>query len=346
MQSPDRRQTSPASRYTAGTRQPVPAAAASPTAPPASRDWREPVRPQPIVRQQSPDAGGYGGSTINRVSPGPAPYAVRQQQPSQPSYVSQAQYAEPAQDPLSNDTEPPSGGYTPRDFGTLPDGSAPGAPGGNFMGGPEPILPNQPRLPVDIVASEAQTGRFMLGAGVNSNAGLIGSIILDEQNFDWRRWPTSWEDFRSGRGLPRSRAKVPHRSRAGYRRAALLVQLYRAVSVGHAGQLRVVGLLLQSFLPELDGTANRRPRHAGLPDHARLFRQPGFAGRRRRASATRAPQDIPNIDGRCWDTRRCLAHADRWPTTRATARFCPPKATTSRPRGNTSWGRSSTPGSR
>ncbi len=41
----------------------------------------------------------------------------------------------------------------------------------------------------------------MFGAGVNSNAGLIGSIILDEQNFDWRRFPTSWEDFRSGRAF-------------------------------------------------------------------------------------------------------------------------------------------------
>jgi len=41
----------------------------------------------------------------------------------------------------------------------------------------------------------------MLGAGVNSNAGLVGSIIVDEQNFDWRRIPTSWEDFRSGRAF-------------------------------------------------------------------------------------------------------------------------------------------------
>ena len=37
----------------------------------------------------------------------------------------------------------------------------------------------------------------MLGVGVNSNAGLIGNITLDEQNFDWRRWPTSWEDIRN-----------------------------------------------------------------------------------------------------------------------------------------------------
>src|SRR5690606_10063895 len=65
----------------------------------------------------------------------------------------------------------------------------------------EGLPPSQPALPITISASEAQTGRFMLGAGINSNAGLVGSIILDEQNFDWRRFPTSWEDIRSGRAF-------------------------------------------------------------------------------------------------------------------------------------------------
>ena len=30
---------------------------------------------------------------------------------------------------------------------------------------------------------------------MNSNAGLTGSIILDEQNFDIRRWPRSFSDL-------------------------------------------------------------------------------------------------------------------------------------------------------
>ena len=38
----------------------------------------------------------------------------------------------------------------------------------------------------------------MFGVGVNSDAGLVGSIVLDEQNFDWTRCPTSWEDIRNG----------------------------------------------------------------------------------------------------------------------------------------------------
>ncbi len=36
---------------------------------------------------------------------------------------------------------------------------------------------------------ESQTGRVMLGVGVNSEAGLVSPIILDEQNFDWWRFP-------------------------------------------------------------------------------------------------------------------------------------------------------------
>ena len=47
-------------------------------------------------------------------------------------------------------------------------------------------------------AEETQTGRLMIGAGVNSNAGLVGNIVIDEQNFDITRLPTSWDDIRNG----------------------------------------------------------------------------------------------------------------------------------------------------
>ncbi|MFO0803653.1 MAG: outer membrane protein assembly factor BamA [Gemmataceae bacterium] len=46
---------------------------------------------------------------------------------------------------------------------------------------------------------ETRTGQFMVGGGVNSNAGLNGSIVLNERNFDIMRFPTSWDDFRQGR---------------------------------------------------------------------------------------------------------------------------------------------------
>ena len=46
------------------------------------------------------------------------------------------------------------------------------------------------------------TGRLMLGVGVNSDAGLVGNFVYDEQNFDITRLPRSWEDFRTGTALP------------------------------------------------------------------------------------------------------------------------------------------------
>lgn len=53
-------------------------------------------------------------------------------------------------------------------------------------------------LPIGVNAEETMTGRMMFGVGINSDAGLVGSVVLDEQNFDWTRFPTSWEDFRNG----------------------------------------------------------------------------------------------------------------------------------------------------
>jgi outer membrane protein insertion porin family len=53
-------------------------------------------------------------------------------------------------------------------------------------------------LPLDVIGQETRTGRFMFSVGVNSNAGLLGSIIIDEQNFDLFKFPRSWADFRDG----------------------------------------------------------------------------------------------------------------------------------------------------
>lgn len=65
----------------------------------------------------------------------------------------------------------------------------------------DPFTPGytDPFVDLDVVVSEAQTGRLMLGVAVNSDAGLVGQILLDEQNFDWTRYPTSWDDVVSGK---------------------------------------------------------------------------------------------------------------------------------------------------
>ena len=79
------------------------------------------------------------------------------------------------------------------------------------MRNPQPMPPNpmgpftpafdEPLADLYIDLNEAQTGRLMLGVAVNSDAGLVGQILLDEQNFDWTRLPNSWDDFTSGRAF-------------------------------------------------------------------------------------------------------------------------------------------------
>ncbi|HEY3788777.1 MAG TPA: outer membrane protein assembly factor BamA [Urbifossiella sp.] len=64
------------------------------------------------------------------------------------------------------------------------------------------VLPNEMDNEFkDVVVrlNETRTGQFMVGGGVNSNAGLNGSIVLNERNFDISRFPSSWDDFRQGR---------------------------------------------------------------------------------------------------------------------------------------------------
>jgi outer membrane protein insertion porin family len=52
-----------------------------------------------------------------------------------------------------------------------------------------------------VQVQETRTGSFLLGVGVNSDAGLTGSIVLNERNFDITRWPRSFDDFLSGRSF-------------------------------------------------------------------------------------------------------------------------------------------------
>jgi outer membrane protein assembly complex protein YaeT len=52
-----------------------------------------------------------------------------------------------------------------------------------------------------VTVQETHTGSLMFGLGVNSDAGLTGSIVLNERNFDITRVPTSWDDLLSGRAF-------------------------------------------------------------------------------------------------------------------------------------------------
>ncbi|NLW84609.1 MAG: outer membrane protein assembly factor BamA [Phycisphaerae bacterium] len=48
---------------------------------------------------------------------------------------------------------------------------------------------------------EGQTGSIMFGAGVASDAGIIGSITLDQRNFDITDWPESFGDLFTGKAF-------------------------------------------------------------------------------------------------------------------------------------------------
>ena len=84
---------------------------------------------------------------------------------------------------------PPASGYS-SDYG---------APAGGYPGptlGLEPVANNRADVVVDV--DETQTGRFQFGVGINSDAGATAQVVIDERNFDWRRFPRSWGDIMNG----------------------------------------------------------------------------------------------------------------------------------------------------
>lgn len=67
-------------------------------------------------------------------------------------------------------------------------------------GASDPLVQDIPpgQLDLDYYVTETQTGRLSFGVGVNSNSGVVGSIVLEENNFDIARFPRSFEDVRNG----------------------------------------------------------------------------------------------------------------------------------------------------
>lgn len=68
------------------------------------------------------------------------------------------------------------------------------APGGGYQ-------PRQRIAPIDVFVQEARTGRIIVGGSVNSDLGVAGNVVIDERNFDIRRFPRSWDDLWSGRSF-------------------------------------------------------------------------------------------------------------------------------------------------
>jgi outer membrane protein insertion porin family len=164
------------------------------------------VRQAAITEPQLPPSGSPSPAVVSpQPAPafGPPPIANSQTEPlPAPAYAPTQPYG-PAPSPQS-----PAPVYGPAPvFGPPgrplgPDPSiTPVSPG---LATPYPVDPftpmTEPAVDLDVVVSEAQTGRLMLGVAVNSDAGLVGQILLDEQNFDILNPATSWQDFIDGRG--------------------------------------------------------------------------------------------------------------------------------------------------
>jgi outer membrane protein insertion porin family len=183
-----------------------------PSEAPLRGDFGRPTQPC-IIRGQGPDTGrsiphlsrGLGSSSKTPLS-----FTSGTAQPSQtipPPTGTTAPYTTPAQSywpapaaPAVANQVSPAQPYSPPidQYNVAPLTSA-----GPTIADAEPLFgnpPDQQLLPLTLEPSvtEARTGRLMFSVGFNSDAGLLGSVILDEQNFDWTKLPTSWDDIRNG----------------------------------------------------------------------------------------------------------------------------------------------------
>jgi len=190
----------------------TPAPATSP--PPYRQSFPQqaaPARPANVPSPstaQNPNAAAWGGSAIAATSPGAVDYGrIPPASPTATPMVAQQPIAQPQAAPNTPSGYAQSGfgqpGFAdPSGFDPLPNVPGmgqPGLPPPGFAQPPlQPFPGNEPYVVVDVNAEETQTGRLMIGAGVNSNAGLVGNIVVDEQNFDITRLPTSWDDIRNG----------------------------------------------------------------------------------------------------------------------------------------------------
>ncbi|MFM2093941.1 MAG: hypothetical protein RIS70_1065 [Planctomycetota bacterium] len=114
---------------------------------------------------------------------------------------------------------PPANPYSTPANGTAPGGmlaqQPPGPqldmlnPNGNAAGAAQPFDPfgtqgaELPENWADLqpIVTETQTGRFSIGVGVNSDAGVTGQLVIDERNFDWQRLPRNFDEVIDGRAF-------------------------------------------------------------------------------------------------------------------------------------------------
>ena len=189
----------------------------------------------------------------------PAPPAPAYGQPPAAPYP--PQYGQPGGPAPNFPQTPPFGPQLPI-FGT----------GSNFMD-PSPYGDPLRDADVRIMSEEAQTGRVMVGVGVNSDSGLVGNLVLEERNFDWSRVPSSWEDIRDGTAFRGAGQYFRVEAVPGtevQRYAITFGEPYWYDLEGRGSQPGVERLILRAYIRSMDRTTGGRPHQPRLPDHPRL----------------------------------------------------------------------------
>ncbi len=172
-------------------------------APLGRRPWRT------SARYQSPDAAPSGWSAPASTYSGGSRYsATGANSGFQPASRNPSPNPAPHPDTRLAQVPPPSGVPAPPGMAPppLPQGPpVPLPPPGGAT--PTPIIPpggyinlDEPDREAILIpqVEETQTGRLSFGVGVNSEAGVVGNIVLDEQNFDIARFPRSFSEFGTG----------------------------------------------------------------------------------------------------------------------------------------------------
>ena len=52
-----------------------------------------------------------------------------------------------------------------------------------------------------VEVTEGRTAEFLVGAGISTDSGLLGTVSFTQRNFDILRWPGSWKEFISGQAF-------------------------------------------------------------------------------------------------------------------------------------------------
>jgi outer membrane protein insertion porin family len=171
---------------------PVPRGNSLPAVIPPDDEERPQNPARAVIRGQTP---GLGGPPVNTATPGNGDYLRYPMQPSGTPIIAGQNAPQTTYQPFIDSLPPPVPQNAPL---TGPNNLNMVPPGQTIDTGPILQPFSQPNVPVDVFVEEARTGRFMFGAGVNSDLGVTGQIVIDEKNFDPFRTPTSWEDVVNG----------------------------------------------------------------------------------------------------------------------------------------------------